>query len=95
MNSSTMFVSRVDGSRAKGWQVRIERKSFTTRRFFSDSKFGGKQKAKREAMKARDEIVRKNGVQMDPPDGVLMFKNGKPIWMKDDFSTSHGDRSRS
>lgn len=74
-----MFISRVDGSRARGWQVRVERKSLTVRRFYSDSKYGSNAKALKAATKFRDELVKKHDVATSH-DGVLAFKNGKWVW---------------
>lgn len=76
-----MFISRVNGERAKGWQVRIERRTLTIRKFFSDSKYGSKAKAKRVAVQFRDKIVREKKVQL-PAEGILVFDGGKPVWRK-------------
>ena len=77
--SDRMFISRVDGERAQGWQVRVERKSITVRRFFSDSKHGSGAKALKAATKFRDTLVREKKIET-PREGVLVFRKGKWLW---------------
>ena len=74
-----MFISRVEGSRARGWQVRVERKSLTVRKFYSDSKYGSRAGALKAAAKFRDELVRKNQIKM-PQEGVLVYRGGQWRW---------------
>lgn len=77
--SDRMFISRVDGERARGWQVRIERKSLTVRKFYSDSKHGSRAKALEAATKFRDKIVREKKVET-PKEGILVYKRGRWVW---------------
>lgn len=76
----TLFISRVEGSRARGWQVRIERKELTVRKFYSDSKYGSRAKALKAATKFRDQIVRQHKVRT-PHGGVLVHRNGQWRWV--------------
>jgi len=49
-------ISRIDSGATHGWFVRAYRKGTTHSKFFSDRKFGGKNKALALAVAARDEL---------------------------------------
>ncbi len=67
-------ISRIDSERAQGWFVRIYyRNKEEHRKFFSDGKYGGKQKALELAVAYRDEYQAKH-----PPPEKKPFKS-KPI----------------
>jgi hypothetical protein len=67
-------ISRIDSHRAKGWFVRIYyRADQEHRKFFSDGKYGGKQKALELAVAYHDEYQ-----EQHPPPKKLPFKR-KPI----------------
>lgn len=47
-------ISRIDSASTVGWYVRVYRNKKTFARFISDSKFGGKSSALKEAIRQRD-----------------------------------------
>lgn len=50
-------ISRIEQHHTKGWQVRVWHNRKEISRFFADKKHGGKQKALKKAILARDEMI--------------------------------------
>ncbi len=68
------FITRVDSHRAHGWWVRITRSGQRVSKLFSDTVFGGKAKARRQAVAFRDRQLEElpspaHGRQMKPGTG--------------------------
>lgn len=49
-------ISRIDSASTIGWYIRVYRNKQTYARFISDSKFGGKANALKEAIRQRDDL---------------------------------------
>lgn len=64
MEVERKYIYRIDpdagqkGARSKGWQVRLDRKINYLSKLFSDSKYGGKEKALEAAIKFRDKALK-------------------------------------
>lgn len=56
---SNKYILRRETKSAGGWEVRVVRNKGTVRALFSDSKYGGKKKALREARKFRNLVLKK------------------------------------
>ena len=57
MKSSLRNITRMNYGTSKGWWFRTEGKEYTSRKLFSDSKYGGRAKALKAAQKFRDHVL--------------------------------------